>query len=402
MDTLIRALRLAEAATESLSVPGLTNAVKVALKLAEMAKEIKDTKDGMRSLAEHAARTTQAIYDTVRSFEGPIDISRTDERLDGLLSTLQKIEDVMSRPRKKNWLSVLRHMNDYKAELAELEKELDQALKAFHVQGSIITDYQLSNVRRTQVELLGRAEDAQRVDSELLRRVRDTETHVNKLIDQGANSATHDGTMRLFARDDLELIEELDPESPIDASGERPARYKAKIRSDGRLVVVRRFPHLDDRFRDEVKVGKSIWHPNVAHPIGYSKLDPYTAFIVVDGFHTRTFNELCMTFHGPDKLNWMIKAVLAHPISQAGLAYLASLRDDLGWVPDENVRYLPAEKELLVSVDGRILLDTSCYRLDRLPNTIIHDDGVRLLCATDRPWEYSQGVVDDRTSYSWP
>ncbi len=105
MDAVICALRLAEAATESLSVPGLTNAVKVALRLAEMAKvsvimccfsgtliemitcvqEIKDTKDDMRSLAEHAARTTQAIFDTIRSFEGPIDVSRTDERLDGLL-----------------------------------------------------------------------------------------------------------------------------------------------------------------------------------------------------------------------------------------------------------------------------------------------------------------------------
>ncbi|RPD71425.1 hypothetical protein L226DRAFT_615457 [Lentinus tigrinus ALCF2SS1-7] len=52
MDVLICTLRFAEAATESLSVP------------AEMAKEIKDTRDGVRSLAEHAARITQAIYDT--------------------------------------------------------------------------------------------------------------------------------------------------------------------------------------------------------------------------------------------------------------------------------------------------------------------------------------------------
>ncbi|TFK82508.1 hypothetical protein K466DRAFT_500181 [Polyporus arcularius HHB13444] len=378
MDAVICALRLAEAATESLSVPGLTNAVKVALRLAEMAKEIKDTKDDMRSLAEHAARTTQAIFDTIRSFEGPIDVSRTDERLDGLLSTLQRVEDVMSRTGKKRWISVILHKNDYKAELAKLEKELDQALEIFHVQGSISTDNQLSSVRHTQVELLHRADDAQRVDSELLRHAHDTHTHLVKLSDQAAGNATHDGTMRLFGRDDLELIEELDPESPVDASGAQPVRYKARLRSDNSLVVVRRFPRLDARFRDEVEVGKSIWHPNVAHAIGYSKSDPYTAFIVVDGFHTRTFNELCMTFHGPDKLKWMLKAV---SVLAAGLAYLASLRDDLGWTPDEKVRYmwpLQAERELLVSVDGRVLLDPSCYRLEHLPNTIIHDDGVRL------------------------
>ncbi len=66
--------------------------------------------------------------------------------------------------------------------------------------------------------------------------------------------------MRLFGRDDLELIEELDPESPVDASGAQPVRYKARLRSDNSLVVVRRFPRLDARFRDEVEVGKSIWY----------------------------------------------------------------------------------------------------------------------------------------------
>ena len=88
--------------------------------------------------------------------------------------------------------------------------------------------------------------------------------------------------------------------------------------------------------------------------------------------------------------------VTADFLLQAGLVYLSSVYDKLGWSPDDNVRYsqiltscsiltfppsqmypLSAERELLVSSDGRILLDPTCFRLDRLPNTIIHDDGVR-------------------------
>ena len=86
--------------------------------------------------------------------------------------------------------------------------------------------------------------------------------------------------------------------------------------------------------------------------------------------------------------------VTADVLLQAGLVYLSSVYDKLGWSPDDNVGNsqiltscsiltfpqmypLSAERELLVSSDGRILLDPSCFRLDRLPNTIIHDDGVR-------------------------
>lgn len=53
--------------------------------------------------------------------------------LTNFYSTLQRVEDVMSRTGKKRWISVILHKNDYKAELAKLEKELDQALKIFHV-----------------------------------------------------------------------------------------------------------------------------------------------------------------------------------------------------------------------------------------------------------------------------
>ncbi|RPD71417.1 hypothetical protein L226DRAFT_468657 [Lentinus tigrinus ALCF2SS1-7] len=377
MDSLISALRLAEAVAESLPVPALSPVVKVSLEIATMAKEIKDTKDGMHSLAQYVARTTNAIYGTLDSFEDPRD-AQINDRLDALLSTLQKIQAFMLRARDKNYLQRLWHKSEYEDQLTSLTKELEEAVETFQIQGSIRTEDQLCSVRRTQVVLLQHADDARRVDSELLRYFRNTETRLVQLSNQVANNATYDGTMRLFGRDDLELIEELDPESPIEESGERPVRYKARLRSSGSLVVVQRFPRSDDKFRDEVNIGKSIWHPNVAHPIGYSKSDPHTAFIVIDGSHTRTFNELSRTFHGADKMKWMMKAVRIHT-TMAGLVYLSSVRDKLGWSPDDITYPMLAEKELLVSVDGRVLLDPSCYRLDRLPNTIIYDDGVRPL-----------------------
>ena len=67
--------------------------------------------------------------------------------------------------------------------------------------------------------------------------------------------------MRLFGREDLELLEELDPESPVGESGESAVRYKARLRfGDRGLVTVRRFPRPDDKFHHEVEVGRDIWY----------------------------------------------------------------------------------------------------------------------------------------------
>lgn len=47
----------------------------------------------------------------------------------------------------------------------------------------------------------------------------------------------------------------------------------------------------------------------------------------------------------PCELDTVSTRSIAHLLSQAGLAYLASLRDDLGWTPDEKVRYVPGSDE---------------------------------------------------------
>ncbi len=105
MDALHEALNLAGTASALMGCPGLAMAVKVAVRLVKMAKvlftdlisrrlaglirrmqEIKDTRDGMRLLAEHAAAITQAIYNALRSFDGLVEFnSRSNDHLEGLL-----------------------------------------------------------------------------------------------------------------------------------------------------------------------------------------------------------------------------------------------------------------------------------------------------------------------------
>ena len=60
----------------------------------------------------------------------------------------------------------------------------------------------------------------------------------------------------------MDLIEELGPEPkwPSLKSTEQPVvRYVARIRQTENLVVVRRFPGVDDRFRSAVDKAKKVW-----------------------------------------------------------------------------------------------------------------------------------------------
>ena len=65
--------------------------------------------------------------------------------------------------------------------------------------------------------------------------------------------------MRLYGREDLVLIEELGPESPIDDTGECPVRYRARVRATGNGVIVRRFPQANEQFRAAVDTAKKVW-----------------------------------------------------------------------------------------------------------------------------------------------
>ncbi|KAI0808014.1 hypothetical protein C8Q74DRAFT_1313610 [Fomes fomentarius] len=371
MDFIISSIRLVE------SIPHLGDALTVAKHVAEFAKvmlnmpqEIKDVKDEVRLLAERANVFTEAVYQQLNTGAVAVDVATTPEHVKALLDTLKEIEILVERRTKKKLQYYLLpgRPSKTKDEVTRLSKKLDEACQVFQVQSSVHTQQQLSAVTYTQARLVEHADNTERVQSDLLQQARGIDSNVTNILHRIEANQTHDGTLRLLGRDDIELLEDLGPESPIDESGERPTRYRARLCATGSVVTVRRFPRADDRFQAEVETAKKIWHPNVEHAVGYSKPDPYAAFIVNGGFHTRTFNELSRTFHGLERLLWTMRF--------AGLMHLKEIRKDLIWTPDEDMQPIQADHELLVSEDGQVLLDVSFYRVDRLPNTLIHDDGM--------------------------
>ncbi|TFK82513.1 hypothetical protein K466DRAFT_666468, partial [Polyporus arcularius HHB13444] len=268
------------------------------------------------------------------------------------------IEAVMSRPKKKKLISVVWYSKKYKAELKKLTKELDRALEKFQVQGAVRIDLQLNHVMRAQGDLQQRGDDAERVRSELLRHARNNDASLVGLRHQLADTAQYDGTMRLFGRDDIELIELIE-KGPLEQPGQR---YKARLRNSGGLVVVRHFSRPDARFRKEVESAKSIWHPHMLNSIGFSRPDPHMAFIVDDGLYTRSFQATSAKIHGPDKMKWIQQ--VANDTYRA-LEYLASLGGNVDYV-EVDPRWLIADRDLVITKNDKVLLDPSCYKFDRL------------------------------------
>ena len=71
--------------------------------------------------------------------------------------------------------------------------------------------------------------------------------------------------MKLYGREDIDLIEELGPEQPrhTDDPEQPVVRYRALIRQTGHPVVVRKFPQGDQRFRRAVELSKRVWYDQI-------------------------------------------------------------------------------------------------------------------------------------------
>ena len=67
--------------------------------------------------------------------------------------------------------------------------------------------------------------------------------------------------MRLYARDEVELVEELGVEDARMEPGEEPVvQFSARLCATGRSVTVRRFPQPGKKFRDAIATAKKIWY----------------------------------------------------------------------------------------------------------------------------------------------
>ena len=67
--------------------------------------------------------------------------------------------------------------------------------------------------------------------------------------------------MRLYARDEVELVEEIGTENMAAVEpGEEPVvQFRARLCQTGRNVTVRRFSQPGSKFKDAVATAKKIW-----------------------------------------------------------------------------------------------------------------------------------------------
>ena len=76
--------------------------------------------------------------------------------------------------------------------------------------------------------------------------------------------------MRLYGRDEVELVEEIGVEDSGTEPGEegRVVQYSARICESGKPVTVRLFQQPAKKFRDAIAIAKKIWcvRPYLCHP----------------------------------------------------------------------------------------------------------------------------------------
>ena len=70
--------------------------------------------------------------------------------------------------------------------------------------------------------------------------------------------------MRLYGRDELELVDDLGPDPVPDGvstelSVQPSTRFLARVCATGRNVTIRRYPRPDTTFKDAISVAKKIW-----------------------------------------------------------------------------------------------------------------------------------------------
>ncbi|RPD56453.1 hypothetical protein L227DRAFT_508624 [Lentinus tigrinus ALCF2SS1-6] len=285
MDHTIRALRISEKVADDIPVPGLKSAIGLALHIAEMAEEAKSTRERCRELAERAGKFTLAVYEHLRAYETHPGCSETTEHVANFLCALEDIEAYMRRQARKSLFSVMLSNGRKDDDIARLATKLEDAVRLFNIQASLQASAHLSLLTTTQSRLLTHADDADRVGALILSRTRVVEAGVTELVQRGL---MEDGTLKLFGREDIDLLDDLGPEvqwpATSGSSDEGPVkRYRAQLRQSGSVVVVRMFPRNNSWFRGAVELSKRIWHPYIVQTIGVSRPDPYQAFIVQDG-----------------------------------------------------------------------------------------------------------------------
>ncbi|KAL1939152.1 hypothetical protein VTO73DRAFT_10193 [Trametes versicolor] len=287
LEISIDALELAKQAAAGLPFPGLSLAIESALSMAKKAREIEDTRDECRALAERAATFVLTVYQQLKHGSGE---TAGKEHVTTFLHNLLDIENLMVRRlragRVQRILFALKRGKIAK-EVKTLTAKLEESYRIFMIQSTLAIDQSMNTLTSGNIRMMRHIDDSARVGEVLLGETRVIRTDLSDLAYHVGGSATFDGDFRLFARENLALLEPFvdslrhgDEYTIVQATARPPAgrvfRYRAVVEAAGNLtgtqVVVYEYPSRDDRqFMEAVKFAKRTRHPHLLAMIGYSR-----------------------------------------------------------------------------------------------------------------------------------
>ncbi|KAI0672643.1 hypothetical protein C8Q78DRAFT_1076993 [Trametes maxima] len=291
LEAALALLRLGKAVSPVLPIPLLSIVFDTALSIGERAKKIRNMRDSCRSLSERATRFTAEVYEHLRNC-GDSGSTATSRQIEVLLGILQDIDGLMRRRRKTRLVRLVFRADAIADEVKELNRQLDDAISSFMVQYALDTSHRIGLLINTGDRILQYIDDSARVHDRILERTQSIRANVATLLQRVTVTSTHDGALRYFGREDVMLTGFVDdqatPTLPYE-QGQRVVRHRATLRTgplSGVNVVVHTYPRRDPRFLVAIDLAKTIWHPNIALILGYSRPgDTHHSFIVTEEYH---------------------------------------------------------------------------------------------------------------------
>ncbi|KAL1950399.1 hypothetical protein VTO73DRAFT_5523 [Trametes versicolor] len=305
IDSLLILLRVAKYVSAEIPVPGLSAALEVACSIAQKAKDIKESHDACRSLAERAASFSLGVYNQLKDCVTDSQSIGTQEHVALLLCTLCDIESVMKRRHEKRALGVSLRHTDIAEEVRRLATQLDDAIRMFMMRTNIGIMHGMDTLMSANGRLLQHVQDSARVGDVLISETRSIRIGVLDLAQRLSNNATYDGRFRLFAQENLDLVEPIhnvvsqqEDEHVLNRTASqaeppgRVIRYRAIVRaagelSDSQVIVHTYLDHAHDRFVEAIKSAKLTFHPYILAILGYSRTSGpgEPSYIVTEDYH---------------------------------------------------------------------------------------------------------------------
>ncbi|EIW51878.1 uncharacterized protein TRAVEDRAFT_54298 [Trametes versicolor FP-101664 SS1] len=309
LETSIKALEIANLAADKIPIPGLSTAVSCALSIAKKAKDIKDTRDDCRALAKRAADFVLAVYQQLKNGSSDTGLK---EYVTMFLRNLQDIESLMDRrlrPRMRDRIRFVLSRDEIADQVEVLTTRLNDSFGIFMMRAALTIDDSMNTLTSGNLRLMQHIDDSARVGDAVLGETRVIRTDISDLAHRVGGNVTFDGDLRLFARENIALLEPIvDSHKPWDTTitqrrdentlvqanswprTGRVSRHRGVVKAAGDLtgtkVVVHVYPDQDDLlFIEALKFARRIFHSNILSVMGYSRPGGLgqAAYIVTEG-----------------------------------------------------------------------------------------------------------------------